>query len=98
MERVNYLNKIGFLTKKDRKEPLEHGCEHFTFKTNLELSEPIQVTPYGDGAYKVFSSNQYSNDVASFISFWNHFVAKDLNGFAGFHNIKWELIGFKIRG
>ena len=94
MDRINILNKSGFLTNEDRKEPLEHGCDFFTFKTNLELSEPIKVTPYG--GYTEYSINQYSRDVASFICFWEHFVKKDLNGFPGFHNVKFELIGFKI--
>lgn len=91
---MNILNKSGFLTDEDRKEPLERGCEYFTFKTNLDLSIPIKVIPHG--IRNEYSIDQYSKDLASFISFWTHFIAKDLNGFSGFNNVKFELIGFKI--
>lgn len=92
--RNNILNKQGILSAEDRKEPLERGCDHFTFKTCLDLSKPIQVIPYGTRTE--FSVESYSQDVASFISFWTHFVAKDLNGFSGFHSVKFELVGFKL--
>lgn len=94
MRDINILNKVGLLSDEDRKEPLEHGCEHFTFKTCLDLSKPIQVIPYGN--YKEFPIELYSRDVATFIAFWIHFVSKDLNGFSGFHNVKFELVGFKV--
>jgi hypothetical protein len=45
--RINVLNKPGMLTDEDRKQPLEHGCDHFTFKSCLDLSEPVQIIPYG---------------------------------------------------
>ena len=82
------------LTREDRKEPLEHGCSHFTFKTCLDLSEPIQVIPFGTA--EVFSTEDYSRDLASFIAWWNHFVMKDLNGFQGFSGVEFKLKGFKL--
>lgn len=94
MDKINILNKVGLLTAEDRKVRLEHGCEYFTFKTCLDLSEPIKVIPYG--TLKEYPLQEYSRDVASFICWWTHFVQKDLNGFSGFHNVKWELVDFKI--
>ncbi len=94
MPTINILNKIGLLTSEDRKEPLVHGCEHFTFETCLDLSKPIKIIPYGNRTE--FTLNEYSQDVSSFICWWSHFVKDHLNGFSGFSNIKFEPIGFKI--
>jgi hypothetical protein len=94
MERANILNKQEFLTKEERKQPLYHSCEHLQFETCLDLSEPIKVIPFGT-TNKV-SLEQYSKDVASFISWWTYFVRKDLNGFSGFHNVKFVPVGFTI--
>jgi hypothetical protein len=94
MDKINILNKVGYLTPEDRKQPLEHGCEYFTFKTCLDLSEPVKVIPYGQP--EQYSIQQYSRDIASFICFWTHFVQKDLNGFSGFGGVKFEPIGFSI--
>lgn len=94
MDRINILNKQGFLSDEDRKKPLEHGCDYFTFKTNLDLTEPVKVIPYG--SRDTYSVDVYSRDLASFICFWKHFVMKDLNGFSGFHNVKFELVGFTL--
>lgn len=94
MDKINILNKIGLLTPEERKEKLEHGFDHFTFVTCLDLSEPIKVIPYGTAS--LFSIDDYSRDVARFISWWTHFVQKDLNGFSGFHNVKFELVGFQL--
>ncbi len=91
---INILGKDGFLTTEERKRPLEHGCEHFTFKTCLDLSEPIEVIPYG--RYDTFTINEYSSDVASFICWWTQNVREGLNGFSGFNGIKFEPVGFKI--
>lgn len=93
-DRVNILNKEGMLSAEDRKEPLERGCDYFTFKTCLDLSEPIKVTAYGLKAE--YSAELYSRDLASFISWWTHFVMKDLNGFSGFYNVKFEFVNFKL--
>ena len=92
--RINILNKIGMLTDEDRKAPLEHGCEYFTFKTNLDLTEPVQVIPYGNS--DKFTVQQYSADVAAFICWWTHFVQNDLNGFSGFYHVKFVPVGFEI--
>ena len=98
MDKLNILNKLGLLTDEDRKEPLERGCDYFTFKTCLDLSKPVQVIPYGyeEGKVKEMSAQSYSRDLSSFMFFWTHFVAKDLNGFQGFHSVKFEFIGFKL--
>ncbi|MEK6883340.1 MAG: hypothetical protein AABY22_27175 [Nanoarchaeota archaeon] len=90
MDKINILNKTGMLTAEDRKQPLEHGCEYFRFKTCVDLSEPIKVIPYGTPGGK-YSIKWYSQDLASFICWWTHFVKKDLNGFSGFGNVKFEL-------
>ena len=79
------------LTSEDRKAPLERGCNHFTFKTCLDLSEGIKVIPYGNP--KKVSIDQYSQDVASFITWWTKCVMKDLNGFSGFSHVKFHLCG-----
>lgn len=96
--KTNILNKPGMLTDEDRKQPLEHGCNHFSFKTNLDLTEPIEVFPYGgvEGG-TVKTVDQYSQDVASFICWWTNFVMKDLNGFSGFSHVKFKLIGFTLQ-
>ncbi len=96
MNKTNILNEQGMLTQEDRKKPLEHGCEYFTFKSCLDLSEPVIVKPY-------YCSNgfmdyeKYSKDLSSFILWWTKFVFKDLNGFSGFHNVKFQFEGFKLR-
>lgn len=95
MKNINVLNKYGMLSKEDRKEKLEHGCRHFTFETCLDLSDPIRVIPYG--SVTVLSIQDYSNDVASFIVWWTRMVMKDLNGFSGFGNVKFELVGFTLQ-
>lgn len=94
MDKINILNKQGMLTDLDRKEPLQHGCSYLTFETNLDLTEPIKIKPYG--LAKEISAEKYSQDLASFFVWWKHFVMKDLNGFSGFSNVKFELIGFKL--
>ena len=99
MRNINILNKEGFLTKEDRKKSLEHGGNYFNFKTNLELSEPIVVTPYGyDGENsRKMSIDKYSEDLMAFSVFWNNFVSKDLNGFSGFSHIKFKFVGFTLK-
>ncbi len=94
MSNLNILNKRGYLTDEDRKQPLERGCEYFTFKTNLDLSIPVKVIPYG--LNEEIPSELYSRDLSSFIAFWTRFVSEDLNGFSGFHNVKFEFVGFKL--
>lgn len=88
--KTNILNKIGMLSEEDGKQPLTHTCNYFTFNTCLDLSKPIQVIPLGNSTE--FTANQYSRDLASFIAWHNHFVMKDLNGFSGFSNVKFELM------
>jgi hypothetical protein len=94
MDKINILNKIGLLSVEDRKEKLQHGCNYLIFETCLDLSEPIKIRMFGNLAE--ISLNEYSKDVANFICWWTHFVQKDLNGFSGFSNIKFELIDFKV--
>ena len=91
MDKINILNKQGMLSSEDRKASLERGMSHFTFKTCLDLSSGVDVIPYGNP--KEVSIDHYSQDLASFISFWNQFVAKDLNGFSGFSHVKFRLHG-----
>ena len=94
-EKINILNKVGLITDEDRKAPLQHGCDFFTFETCLDLSEPIKVIPYG---YTTEVSLEiYSKEIASFISWWTKFVQKDLNGFSGFSHVKFEPVGFVIK-
>lgn len=91
---MNLFGGNGYLTDEQRKKPLEHGCSYVTFKTNVDLSELIEVSSHGD--FNVTIEN-YSRDLASFIAWWTHFVAEDLNGFSGFHNRKFKL-NFKVVG
>lgn len=95
MDKINILNKVGLLTSEDRKQPLTHGCEYFTFRTCVDLSQPIQVIPYG--LSNEFSVSQYSQDIASFICWWTKSVHKDLNGFSGFSHVQFVPVGFVIR-
>jgi hypothetical protein len=95
MDRLNILNKPGMLTDEDRKKPFEQGCSHFSFKTCLDLSEPVVVTPYGNR--DTASIVHYSQDLASFITYWKHFVMEDLNGFSGFGSVDFVFPeGFKL--
>ncbi len=91
---MNLFGGNGYLTDEQRKKPLVRGCEYVTFKTSVDLSEPIEVSSHGN--FNV-SIEHYSRDLASFIAWWMSFVAKDLNGFSGFHNRKFKL-NFKIVG
>lgn len=92
--RINILNKQGLLTDEDQKAPLEHGCEWLSFKTCLDLSEPIKVYQYGSSGE--VSLQHYSRDIANFIAWWTYFVREDLNEFSGFYNVKFELVDFEI--
>ncbi len=94
MDKINILNKRGMLTDEDRKEKFEHGCSYVTFETCLDLSKPVKVIPHGIATE--ISAEHYSQDLASFIAYWNNFVMKDLNGFSGFGSVRFELVGFKI--
>jgi hypothetical protein len=94
MERINIFGKQELLSDEDRKKPFEHGCDYFTFKTCVDLSQGVKVIPYGNGTE--YSINSYSQDLASFIVWWSKFVLKDLNGFSGFSHVKFELIGFEL--
>jgi len=94
MSRLNILNKEGLLSDEDRKQPLKHGCNHFNFESCIDLSIGVKVIPYGSS--DVQSIQNYSQDLAAFMCWWNHFVMRDLNGFSGFSHIKFELAGFKL--
>lgn len=95
MERINICGKQELLSNEDRKKPLEHGCEYFTFETCIDLSKGVKVIPYGN--MNEYPIDLYSQDLASFIVWWAHFVMRDLNGFSGFHNIKFELVNFTLK-
>lgn len=90
---MNILNKSGMLTTTDRKEPLVHHTSSCIFTTCLDLSCGVKVTTFGNTDMTV---SKYSTNVASFISYWTHFVSNDLNGFGGFSHVKFELVNFKI--
>lgn len=91
---MNILNKQGILSESDRLEPLTHSCQYFTFETCIDLSIGVKVIPYGNfNKYKV---SQYSQDLASFMCYWNQFIMKDLNGFSGFSHVQFELVGFTL--
>lgn len=92
---MNIFGGQGYLTDEERKKPLQHGCEHFTFESCLDLSEPVRVIPYGNT--KEFPVELYSRDVASFMCWWTNNVHKDLNGFSGFHHTQFKLVGFTIK-
>lgn len=92
MNNINILNKVGMLTDVDRKAPLTHTCQYLTFKSCIDLSQPIKVY----GTRKQFTASQYSQDVASFICWWSQFIYKDLNGFIGFPYVKFELVDFTL--
>lgn len=94
MDKINILNKAGMLTSEDRKQPLEQAGMYFNFKTNLDLTIPIKVIPFGQGGK--YPIDWYSQDVASFICWWTKVVLKDLNGFSGFSHVKFELVGFEV--
>jgi hypothetical protein len=91
---INILNKHGMLTSEDRKQPLEHGCDWVTFKSCVDLSEGVKVIPYGTRGQ--ISVQQYSQDLASFMCWWERNVMCDLNGFSGFSHVKFFLEGFEL--
>lgn len=94
MKNINIFGGEGYLTDEQRKMPLEHGCESFTFKTCMDLSQPIEVTQYGIATKQPLS--WYSTDIASFIAWWTRNVGESLNGFSGFHNVKFIPMGFTL--
>lgn len=94
MNKINILNKVGMLSDKDRKEPLSHGCDHFTFESCIDLSKGVKVIPYG--SRDKFTVAQYTQDVATFFVWWTNMVLKDLNGFSGLCHVKFELVGFEL--
>lgn len=92
--KFNILGGEGLLTDEQRKSPLDRNCEYFSFKTNLDLSEPVQVFANGIATEQPLS--KYSVDIANFISFWTREVAPSLNGFSGFHNVKFVPMNFTL--
>ena len=91
MSELNILNKRGYLTDEDRKQPLSHSCNYVTFKSCIDLSEGIQVESFTGNDITI---EQYSQDLSTFMIWWTNFVFKDLNGFY-FANIKFDL-NFKL--
>jgi len=91
---MNILNKQGMLTDSDRIQPLTHGNQYFQFESCIDLSIGVKVIPYGNN--DKYSANLYSQDLASFICWWKHFVMKDLNGFQGFSHVNFEFVGFTL--
>lgn len=81
---INILNKQGFLSEEDRKEPLLHGCQYGSFYSCIDLSEPVRYVPYGNGSK--IASERFSEDLAHFMIWWTETVFKDLNGFYGVKN------------
>lgn len=94
MNKINFLNKEGYLSDSDRKLPISHGCQSFMFESCVDLSIGVKVIPYGN--LDKYSTNLYSQDLASFICWWVMNVLKDLNGFSGLDTINFELVGFKL--
>ena len=92
INRINVLNKEGMLTDEDRKQPFVHGCNHCTFRTNVDLSGGVKVESY---AWEEMTIDMYSQDLAAFMVYWTSQVLKDLNGFSGFGHVKFEL-DFKL--
>lgn len=91
----NFLGTEGYFTAEQRKMILQQGMEYFTIETNIELSAPIRVIPYG--SQTEFTIDQYSRDIASFFAFWGTMVAGHLNGFSGMYHLKFELVGFTLK-
>ena len=94
MRGLNIFGREGMLTEEDRIKNLEHGCEHVTFVSCIDLSEPIRVIPHG--LAEEISVEMYTRDLASFICWWTNTIMCDLIGFSGFNNKKFELVGFKL--
>lgn len=94
MEKINILNKIGMISDEDRNHKIIHSCFNLSFETCIDLSVPIKVKMIGNS--KIISIENYSRDVSSFIVWWTLNVLKDLNGFSGFNNVKYELVDFQI--
>lgn len=94
MERINILNKTGMLSKEDRKKALHHNCQWFSFKSNIDLSDGVTVSTFS--SMKEIPYEKYSQDLAAFMVWWTKMVMKDLNGFSGFGNIKFEFENFKL--
>lgn len=96
MDNTNILNKKGFLTDEDKKQPIDHSGHFFSFISCVDLSQGVKVIPHGNGFIEEFTTDQYSRDLASFITWWTQHVMKDLNGFSGFCNIKFDFVNFKL--
>ena len=94
MDKINILNKQGMLSTEDRKENFSHMCDYVTFETCLDLSKPVKVNPMGmDNRVTI---ENYTRDISSFISYWNYFVKKDLNGFQGFSGVRFDTSNIEI--
>lgn len=91
--RTNILNYEGYLKDTDRTKEFVHTGEHFTFRTNLELSVAVRVTAHWPGKC---SLDQYSNDLMWFSARFAREVLPFLNGFQGFGRIKFVTEGFEL--
>lgn len=92
--RTNIFGGNGYLTDDQRKEVIEHSGVKLDFKTCVDLSQPIIVTKYGIN--NEVSITEYSKEVAMFICYWTKVYMCDLNGFSGFHHVKFDTSNIKI--
>ena len=91
--RTNMFGTQGYCTDEQRKQSLDHRCNHLDFKSCIDLSVGVKITCfYSD---KVSLTN-YTKDIASFMTWWTLNVLPMLNGFSGVDTIKFEIEGFNI--
>ena len=91
-------DKNGFYSKEDRKEPLIHNCDFFSFRTHIDLSGGVFVVPLDleDNRFNLFNeeakaelATALAKDVAVFIAWWMLNIYPHLNGFSGIDTIEW---------
>jgi hypothetical protein len=83
MKRLNFFSQEGYLTNKQRKEPLEHRCGYFTFTSCIDLSKGVTVT--GKGTQK-----QLTEACVSFGVWWGREIHRSLNGFSGTDTVSYD--------
>lgn len=82
---------MSYLTQEERKQPISHMCNYFTFKSCADLSQGVKITAItGNPKYKE-NPNLIAQDVACFTCWWVLTFRENLNGFAGLDTIKWEV-------
>jgi hypothetical protein len=80
---------MSYISKEERKKPLEHHVNGYLFKSCIDLSNGVTVVRM---EYADHSNEALSKAVAEFTAWWTVNIHRYLNGFSGMDCIRWTII------